>query len=115
MTESIIEYVEVVISKACSMYLSMYDACGIFGQMRQWQRNIIRIGGEGAEVVQLPSYGCTVAMGEGGGGGGGGGGGETQRMYNVVRDGSGITYLLYRCSRNCNNTVTRSRFSYKCT
>ena len=109
MTESIIEYVEVVISKACSMYLSMYDACGIFGQMRQWQRNIIRIGGEGAEVVQLPSYGCTVAIG------GGCREGEAQRMYNVVQDGSGITYLLYRCNRNCNNTVTRSRFSYKYT
>lgn len=54
------------------MYSSMYDACGIFGQMRQWQWNIIRIGGEGAEVVQPPSYGCTVPMGGGCWGGGAG-------------------------------------------
>ena len=60
------------------MYLSMYNACGIFGQMRQWQRNIIGIGGEGAEVVQLPSYGCTVAMGGGCWGGGGQGRGSSE-------------------------------------
>ena len=67
------------------MYSSMYDACGIFGQMRQWQWNIIRIGAEEAEVVQPPSYGCTVPMG----GGCWGGGVQGRESAEDVKCGSG--------------------------